>query len=79
MKLHLEYEKEKGVVRVFGGGYGVIYFIVKECIRFEDAVPYESTSDGKCIGFEVENRIDLKIFHKRIRQFAEDYGIEIIV
>lgn len=74
----LQYEKDTGVVRILGGGWGVVYVIVKGKIALKDAIPYEANEKGRCIGFEVGKRIDLDSFHIRIREFAKEYDIEII-
>ncbi len=77
-KLKLEHEKERGVVRILGGGCGVVYIIVKNQIKLKDAFLYEANKKGRCIGFEVKEEIDLEPFHVCIKEFAEENSIEII-
>ena len=76
--LELKHEKEKGVVRILGDGYGVVYIIVRKQIKLKDAFLYETNKKGRCIGFEVKEKIDLELFHACIREFAEENCIEII-
>ncbi len=75
--LKLEYEKDTGVVRIFGGIRGIVYIIVKNQIRLKDAFLYETNKKGKCIGFEVGKDMDLEPFHSFLKEFAEANNIEI--
>lgn len=74
----LEHEKERGVVRVFGEGWGVVYIIVKNQIKLKEAFLYETNEKGRCIGFEVKEEIDLEPFHICIKEFAKENNVEII-
>ena len=76
--LNLEHEKDRGVVRISGGGLGMVFIIVKNKIKLGDAIPYEANEEGRCIGFEVEDSVSLEVFHVRIREFAEENSIEIV-
>lgn len=77
-KLKLEHEKERGVVRISGSGWGVVYIIVKNQIKLEDVFLYETNEKGRCIGFEVKKEIDLEPFHSYIKEFAKENSIEVI-
>jgi hypothetical protein len=74
----VEHEKEKGVIRISSGGWGIVCVIVKNQIKLKDTIPYEANEEGRCIGFEVGDEIDLEPFYTYIKKFAEENSIEII-
>ena len=77
--LSLEYQEERGVVKIFGGGVGMLCFVVKKEIRLGDSIIYESNDQGKCLGFEItKDEIELEEFHRRIAQFAGEKNIKIV-
>ncbi|MDD5455108.1 MAG: hypothetical protein PHW62_06410 [Candidatus Ratteibacteria bacterium] len=77
-ELKLEHEKDTGVVRILGKSHGVVYIIVKNQIKLRDSFVYEINEKGRCIGFEVSTKIDLKPFHNFLKEFAEEKKIEVI-
>ena len=77
--LSLEHQEDKGVVKIFGGGVGMLYFVVKEKIRLKDAIIYESNEEGKCIGIEVtEEKVKREKFRQRLTQFAKEKNIRVV-
>jgi hypothetical protein len=74
----LEQDKERGVVRISRSGWGMVCVIVKNEIKLKDAFTYEANEEGRCIGFEVSEEIDLEPFYDYIREFAAEHGIKII-
>lgn len=74
----LERDKERGVVRISRGGWGMVCVIVQNRIKLKDAFTYETNEEGRCIGFEVSEEIDLEPFYDYIREFAKEHDIEIV-
>jgi len=77
--LSFEYQEDKGVIKIFGEGVGMLYFVVEEEIRLKDAIVYESNKEGKCIGIEVaEEKVKREKFRQRLTQFAKEKNIRIV-
>ena len=74
------FEENRKFIRITGHDFGVVYFIKKgNRIELKDSFGFEADQEGRCIGFDgVEEKIDLKEFDERLKEFAQKRGWAVI-
>jgi hypothetical protein len=76
--MKITYEEERRVIHIIEGNYGVVYLIIKEEIHLARSFPFEANDDGRCIGFEVPEDLDLTVFDNELRRFIEGKGFTVV-
>ncbi|HEA47376.1 MAG TPA: hypothetical protein ENH97_03090 [bacterium] len=68
------YKEDERVIYTVKENYGVTYIIFKGVIDITKSFPFEANSEGRCIGFDVPEDLDLKEFDDALKRFAREKG-----
>lgn len=69
------YEESEKVLHIVKENYGVTYLIIKGEIDINKSFSFEANSEGRCIGFDVPEDLDLKEFDEELKRFAKEKGL----
>ncbi len=72
------YKESEKIIHIVKENYGVTYLIVKGEIDIDKSFPFEANSEGRCIGFDVPEDLDLKEFDEEVKKFAQERGFTVI-
>lgn len=71
------YKEEERVIHIVKENYGVTYLIIKGDIDLVKSFPFEANEQGKCIGLDVPEDLDLKEFDEELKRFAKEKGLTV--
>ncbi len=72
------YKESERVIHVVKENYGMTYLVIKGEIDINKSFPFEANEEGKCIGFDVPEDLDLKEFDEELKRFAKEQGLLVI-
>jgi len=75
--MRIFYKESGRVVHIVKENYGVTYLVIKGEIDINKSFPFEANSEGRCIGFDVPEDLDLKEFDEKLRKFAQEKGLTV--
>ncbi len=75
--MRIFYKEDGRVVHIVKENYGITYIIFKGEINISKSFPFEANSEGRCIGFDVLEDLDLKEFDEELRKFAQEKGLTV--
>jgi hypothetical protein len=73
--MRILYKEGEKVIHVVKENHGVTYIIFKGEVDINKSFPFEANSEGKCIGFDVPEDLDLKEFDEELERFAKEKGL----
>ena len=68
------YKESARVIHIVKENYGVTYLVIKGEIDINNSFPFEANSEGRCIGFDVPENLDLKEGDEELKKFAKEKG-----
>lgn len=71
------YKEDERVIHVVKENYGVTYIIFKGEIDINKSFSFEANKEGRCIGFDVPEDLDLKEFDEELRRLAQEKGFAV--
>lgn len=72
--MKLFYKESARVIHIVKENYGVTYLVINGKLDINKSFPSEANSEGRCIGFDVPENLDLKEFDKELKKFAKEKG-----
>jgi len=76
--MRIFYKEDEKVIHIVKENYGVTYLIIKGEIDLGKSFPFEANEEGKCIGFNVPEDLDLKEFDEELKRFVKEKGLLVI-
>lgn len=76
--MRIFYKEDERVIHIVKENYGVTYLIIKGEVDIDKSFPFEANEEGKCIGFDVPEDLDLKEFDEEVRRLAQERGFSVI-
>jgi len=78
--MQIQFDREKGTLRIDDGKIGAVYFIINGKIDPSSAILFEVGEKGRCVAFDTPRAKEGKeIFNPVISKFAGENEFEVIL